>query len=111
MKIFDIIYIVQRLLDWLRNFVNKHRLILGIVFATSFLFASSVADVHEHKDDKIHDNCPLCIFKISNNIESSGKPLPKLPKASLPKPVYIKPFFRIILLSIELRSRSPPFVS
>ncbi len=94
--------------ELIRNFVKNNKLLISIVCALSFLFASSAAIVHEHKDDKIHDDCPLCIFKISNNIDSSGKPLPKIPKAIIPKPIYIRPYIYIFVLSKEEKSRSPP---
>ncbi len=94
----------------LRDFVRKRKLLVALVCAFSFLFASNVAIVHEHKDEKIHDDCPLCIFKISNNIESAGKPLPGIPKIELPKPFYVKPVFKTFVISIKPRSRSPPVV-
>ena len=90
--------------------LSGKRLLIALLCAFSFLFASNVALTHEHKDDKIHDDCPTCIFKISNNIESAGKPLPSIPKIELPKPVYIKPFFKTFVLSINPCSRSPPLV-
>jgi hypothetical protein len=90
--------------------IRKKKFIVALICTFSFLFASNVALVHEHKDDKVHDDCPICIFKISNNIESAGKPLPVIPKAPLPKPVYIKPFFKSFVISIKPYSRSPPLV-
>ncbi len=98
------------LLSKVADYIRKKRFIVALICAFSFLFASNVAIVHEHKDDKIHDDCPICIFKISNNIESSGKPLPSIPKAELPKPIYIKPFFKTFVISVKPRSRSPPLV-
>lgn len=100
---------MNKLQEFIRNFVKSHKLFISIVCAFSFLFASSKALTHEHKDEKIHDDCPLCIFKISNNIDSSGKVLPKLPKAQIPKPVYVKPFIKVFVLLKDKKSRSPPF--
>ena len=90
--------------------IKEKRFIVALICAFSFLFASNVALTHDHKDDKIHDDCPICIFKISNNIESAGKPPPSIPKIELPKPVYIKQFFKTFVLSIKPCSRSPPLV-
>lgn len=99
---------MSKFFNFFINFTKKHRILLSAICALSFLFASNIAITHEHKDDKIHDDCPICIFKISNNIESAGKSLPKIPKVELPKPIYNKPNFILVIIPIREKSRYPP---
>lgn len=88
------------------------RLIFSIFLGIVLNFTITLADIHEHKDHKIHYDCDICVFKASHNTNSSGKKLPPIEKALLPKPYLTEaPKLKPFTLNIKKIARSPPHAS